>query len=608
MTVRGLLVSMAGTLLCALVATAGASAAPVGTVTEYSKGISAKAEPWGIAAGADGNMWFTEAGFESTKPAIARITPSGAVMEFRSGLLEFSGPQGITAGPDGNLWFADGNGAIGRVTPSGAINEYTAGITFLSDPAEITAGAEGNLWFTEKIAGKIGRITPAGVVKEFALPPEWQNEEPYGIALGPEGNLWFAEIGHFSSVEKKQVGGGIGRITPSGTVKEFSAGIPEGSRPLEIAQGADGNMWFVLGTGAGGKGTGSVGKITPAGGVTLYKTGLTANAEPAAIASGTDGNVWFTEDNLPTIGRISTSGTITEFSEGVSKSSARSIAAGPDGNLWFGQLEAAGESPAEVGSIVSGAGAALLAAPVVSGGAVAGTPQQCTSAQWSTWSGMQPSTSLFALDGYTFMIDGAPVGGGQSYTPPASDIGHSLSCSETVTYAPQGVTASATSTPVTVLAPTPPSGSGKGAAPGGSASVSPVLSGLAESASRWREGSHLAAISRKHSPPTGSRFKFTLNEAASVRLTFTQTVNGRRVKKRCVALTDSNVHRPSCKRTLSGGVITLAAHAGGDSISFQGRLSRSKKLAPGNYTVTFVAIDAAGRRSAPQALRFTILR
>ena len=47
-------------------------------MTEFSAGISAGSRPSGIAAGPDGNLWFTE----SDASRIGRITPSGVVSEF----------------------------------------------------------------------------------------------------------------------------------------------------------------------------------------------------------------------------------------------------------------------------------------------------------------------------------------------------------------------------------------------------------------------------------------------------------------------------------------------------------------------------------------------
>ena len=69
-------------------------------------------------------------------------------------------PGSIAAGADGNLWFTEAGGAnaIGRVTPMGGVSEYavpTAGER--SDG--ITAGPDKNLWFTELSTNKIGRVS-----------------------------------------------------------------------------------------------------------------------------------------------------------------------------------------------------------------------------------------------------------------------------------------------------------------------------------------------------------------------------------------------------------------------------------------------------------------
>ena len=61
-------------------------------------------------------------------------------------------------------------------------------------------------------------------------------------------------------------------------------------------------------------------------------------------------------------------------------------------------------------------------------------------------------------------------------------------------------------------------------------------------------------------------------------------------------------------RPVTAGSVTLAAPKGASQITFQGRIGRTGKLKPGTYTVTFTATDFAGKRSAPQALRFTIVR
>src|SRR5207245_7126439 len=107
--------------------------------------------------------------------------------------------------------------------------------------------------------------------------------------------------------------------------------------------------------------------------------------------------------------------------------------------------------------------------------------------------------------------------------------------------------------------------------------VTPAISGLAESPRTWREGSALPRLARKRRPPIGTTFSFRLNEAARVTLTFTQSAAGRRVSGRCVRPTRRNARRPRCRRTVTAGALSLAAHAGTNRLRFQGRLSRTRR-------------------------------
>ena len=61
----------------------------------------------------------------------------------------------------------------------------------------------------------------------------------------------------------------------------------------------------------------------------------TPNSSPFGITTGSDGDPWFTEFVNNQIGRITPSGTITEFPVPTPSSNPSGIAAGPDGNVWF---------------------------------------------------------------------------------------------------------------------------------------------------------------------------------------------------------------------------------------------------------------------------------
>ncbi len=135
----------------------------------------------------------------------------------------------------------------------------------------------------------------------------------------------------------------------------------------------------------------------------------------------------------------------------------------------------------------------------------------------------------------------------------------------------------------------------------------PSIASATQSHRRWREGNALAGTSRKRAP-LGTTFSFTLNEQASTSFVFTQRVGGRKVKGKCVAQTKTNRHTHACKRTVTGGTLSLTGHAGTNDVSFQGRISHSKKLQPGTYTLTITATNAAGQRSNPKQLTFTIVK
>ncbi len=57
-----------------------------------------------------------------------------------------------------------------------------------ADPQGITTGPDGNLWFTEQ-AGGIGRMTPKGSLTQYSI----GGTNPDGITVGPDTNLWFVE-------------------------------------------------------------------------------------------------------------------------------------------------------------------------------------------------------------------------------------------------------------------------------------------------------------------------------------------------------------------------------------------------------------------------------
>ncbi len=115
------------------------------------------------------------------------------------------------------------------------------------------------------------------------------------------------------------------------------------------------------------------------------------------------------------------------------------------------------------------------------------------------------------------------------------------------------------------------------------ATLTPTLTHVSQSHKTWSEGSKLAHLARRgkaKTPPVGTAFSFTLNEAAKVTFKFMQ---GHKTR----------------------GTLSYNAKSGKRKLSFDGRPSRSKKLKPGKYTVVITA-KGDGLTSKAAKLSFTI--
>jgi virginiamycin B lyase len=228
-----------------------------GDVTLFPGGARPFYFPTDLTSGADGNVWVIHSESVGGDGAINRVTPSGEVTE-----LLWAGAYRIAAGPDGNLWFTDLFRDIGRMTTAGQVTYFPVPQTaFTSD---ITTGPDGNLWFTYFRQDRVSRMTPAGVVTDFVVPAV-----PGRITSGPDGNLWFTSEGNriarmttSGAVTEFAIPGSafdliaapdgniwfayadvnrIGRITTDGTLLEDIT-IP--GPAFGLTGGPDGNVWF----------------------------------------------------------------------------------------------------------------------------------------------------------------------------------------------------------------------------------------------------------------------------------------------------------------------------------------------------------------------------
>jgi uncharacterized protein (TIGR03437 family) len=193
-----------------------------------------------MTVGPDGAIWLAEG------DRIGRITTSGTYTHFLIGTYY---PTGIAAGADGNLWFpgftAQGASVIGRITPAGVVTIFPfSGELPIYAVKPITAGPDGAIWFTifaNSGAGApaIGRISPAGVISTFNIPNSAYDLSESSIAASPDGGLWFTG------------NGAVGRITTNGTATVYPLNTSmfatyAGATGLGITAAPDGAMWFAV--------------------------------------------------------------------------------------------------------------------------------------------------------------------------------------------------------------------------------------------------------------------------------------------------------------------------------------------------------------------------
>jgi hypothetical protein len=134
-----------------------------------------------------------------------------------------------------------------------------------------------------------------------------------------------------------------------------------------------------------------------------------------------------------------------------------------------------------------------------------------------------------------------------------------------------------------------------------------MFTSASQSVRRWRLGGKLATLAAARKPPVGTTFRFTLNEAATVRFAFAQLLPGRKANGKCVAQTARNRTRKACTRSVPRGSLSFSAGAGTHKLFFQGRVTRTKKLKPGTYTLTLTATNAKGQTATKTLRSFTIV-
>ncbi len=107
--------------------------------------------------------------------------------------------------------------------------------------------------------------------------------------------------------------------------------------------------------------------------------------------------------------------------------------------------------------------------------------------------------------------------------------------------------------------------------------------------------------------PRGTKFRFNVTEAASVRITIQRARPGRRLRGRCRKPSKRLRSRPRCTRWVRVGTLTRRVPAGETRVTFSGRLGR-RALHRGRHRAVLVATDAAGNPSPAERVAFRVVR
>jgi hypothetical protein len=185
------------------------------------------------AAGSDAGGSLAAAGGGDTVQAgggaaTSSLGGSGTSSAGAAGSVAASGAGANAGGSTGSG--TAGRGVMGTANaPSITFTEYP--IPNTSNPGAIATGSDGNLWFNHQSSAPaaIQSVSPAGKFS-VVYATEVARTGPIGVAGGPDGNVWFTKQG------------GIGRVTPSGTVTIYT--VPNGGDSGAIANGPDGKLWF----------------------------------------------------------------------------------------------------------------------------------------------------------------------------------------------------------------------------------------------------------------------------------------------------------------------------------------------------------------------------
>ncbi len=253
-------------------------------------------------------------------PAMA-APPNYVCRGFEGPQADFSGTPMMTA-KDGVVWIVKQNeNRLIRVDKNHRVKAVIPGDGGTTGLEGLALGPDGAIWYSKELVHRMGRL-PANGGKgiEYQLPDP--NAFPGALAAAPNGRIWYVD----------GAGNKVGYMTSDGTVVAYDAPNTNNTNtaPNSITLAADNSVWVTS------IGLNAVLRVDPESGAFTRYDIATPDAQPTLITRGPQGALWFLMPGVNKIGRITTSGQITEFAAGFE--ALDSLAAGPDGAVWYSSM------------------------------------------------------------------------------------------------------------------------------------------------------------------------------------------------------------------------------------------------------------------------------